>query len=440
MQRHPADDALAGGELDPLQRLGAAALRGAEEELARALLAEQDRAGLDADELDRARQKARQQAVEIERRRGLALDLEQEVELGDALPQLILRRQERHVLAEDVEVQLGVLDGDAGVRGDGGQERLVVEVERPQALVEHLHDADGAPLVIGHRHAQDRARAKAGRLVDGLVEARIGVGVGDVHRRRRLRHPAGDAFAGLEADGGDGAALRDLRLEVGAVVGDEVDGGALGVEEIGDLLEQDHEQAIEVERGARARDRARARRRSSCARYEAVARAPNPPAVDRRRPTAGSFQPARAQRVVVLAAQVAELVQQGGADLLDELVARGDRALEVLAVDDDGARLRLGRLADGRAAEQAEDGRRQRRLLGRQIGEVGQIGGLEADPRQIRAQLGLSFLTSLSTSARNSDAETSTGAWNSSGASTRARASSRSAPATSPSRSSVSPR
>ena len=42
------------------------------------------------------------QPVEIERRRRLALDLEQEVELGDALAQLILRRQERHVLAEHV--------------------------------------------------------------------------------------------------------------------------------------------------------------------------------------------------------------------------------------------------------------------------------------------------------------------------------------------------
>ena len=67
---------------------------------------------------------------------------------------------------------------------------------------------------------------------------------------RRLRHPAGDALAGLEADGGDGAALRDLRLELRAVVGDEVDRGALGVEQLGHLLEQHDEQAVEIERRA----------------------------------------------------------------------------------------------------------------------------------------------------------------------------------------------
>ena len=59
--------------------------------------------------------------------------------------------------------------------------------------------------------------------------------------------------------------------------------------------------------------------------------------------------------------------------------------------------------------------------------------------RSARSSLG-SFLASPSTSARNSAGETSTGEWNSAGASLRARANSRSAEATSPSRSSVSPR
>ena len=65
-----------------------------------------------------------------------------------------------------------------------------------------------------------------------------------------MRHPAGDAFARLEQDGGDGAALRDFRLEVRAVVGDEVDRGALGVEQLGHFFEEHDEQAIEIERRA----------------------------------------------------------------------------------------------------------------------------------------------------------------------------------------------
>ena len=181
----------------------------------------------------------------------------------------------------------------------------------PSALVEHLHHADGAPLVIGHRHAQDRSRAKAGRLVDRLVEARIGVGVGDVHRRARLRHPAGDAFAGLEADGGDGAALRDLRLELRAVVGDEVDRRALGVEELGDLLEQ-HARAGDRDRASRrALCRARGPRRPSCVSMRSccsTSRADRGRRGCRPLGVRAHSSPRARKRVVVLAAQMAELV------------------------------------------------------------------------------------------------------------------------------------
>lgn len=81
-------------------------------------------------------------------------------------------------------------------------------------------------------------------------------------------------------------------------------------------------------------------------------------------------------------------MEQGGAHLRDQLLARLHRAREVLAVDDDRARLVLRGLAERRAPEQAEDGRCERRLLGGEVGDVRQVRGLELDLGEIALELG----------------------------------------------------
>src|SRR5687768_4455150 len=91
-------------------------------------------------------------------------------------------------------------------------------------------------------------------------------------------------------------------------------------------------------------------------------------------PQTGLLEPALTQIFLVPPHQVAELVPQRDADLTLELGARGDRAREVLAVEDDGARLVVGLLADRGAAVEAEDGGRERWVHGGQILERRDVG------------------------------------------------------------------
>lgn len=69
-------------------------------------------------------------------------------------------------------------------------------------LVDHLHDPDDVPP-DEDGHAQDRLGDVTGQLIDGAVEAGVGVRVGDVQDLPRLRHDARDALADGES-GGEG--------------------------------------------------------------------------------------------------------------------------------------------------------------------------------------------------------------------------------------------
>src|SRR6185295_3631127 len=85
---------------------------------------------------------------------------------------------------------------------------------------------------------------------------------------------------------------------------------------------------------------------------------------------AESLHAAAAEIVLVEPFEVADLVQQGVADLLGELGAGLHRAGEVLAIQHDRRDLALDvvdvRAAPDRAAVEPEDGRRERRLDGRE--------------------------------------------------------------------------
>src|SRR5207244_2703753 len=116
----------------------------------------------------------------------------------------------------DADEEPRLLDGDRGLGGERGEERLVVLVEeaallevagpgpgvahRAAALVEHLDDADDAPELAAQRDAQHGAGAEAALLVPGAREARVGVGVAHVGGAAGARDLAGDPLADVERD------------------------------------------------------------------------------------------------------------------------------------------------------------------------------------------------------------------------------------------------
>ena len=90
------------------------------------------------------------------------------------------------------------------------------------ALVQHLDHAETLAGAVDQRHAQHVARAEARRQVDRAVEARIGVGVGNVQHLARAERRADEPGAGRNADLLLLAALGDLRPQlVGRLVVDE---------------------------------------------------------------------------------------------------------------------------------------------------------------------------------------------------------------------------
>lgn len=99
----------------------------------------------------------------------------------------------------DLVVQLGVMQCEAAVHGERFERLLVVARERAAALVHHLDDADQR-AAYEDRHAQNGGRLVAGLRVDVAIEARIGVGVGNVEHLAVEGHLAGNAGADGEAD------------------------------------------------------------------------------------------------------------------------------------------------------------------------------------------------------------------------------------------------
>ena len=96
-------------------------------------------------------------------------------------------------MALNVVEELGVLDAHRDLRGKGGQPFLVLGVEGPSSLVEHLAYADRLARLAEDRHAEDRPGEKAGLLVEGRVEAQIGIGVGYVDGFSRSKNCSGYA-------------------------------------------------------------------------------------------------------------------------------------------------------------------------------------------------------------------------------------------------------
>src|SRR5438309_1556420 len=130
----------------------------------------------------------------------------------------------------DLLVEQSIVDGRRGLPAQSGEQLTVFLAERSvAALVERLQDADDLAFQRAHRNAKDALRAVSRFLVHVPIEARIGVGVGNVDGLVRLSDGAGDPLAHREADLARAHALRDLAPQLGSRAVEQEQRAAVGL-------------------------------------------------------------------------------------------------------------------------------------------------------------------------------------------------------------------
>jgi hypothetical protein len=125
-----------------------------------------------------------------------------------------------------------------------------VIAERAGLLVEDLDDPDRPSEMVLHRDGEDGARAIPRLDVEVRVEPWILVGLVDEERLARLGDVAGDTLADLEPDLTDLITLDDARDELVLPVIEQIEGRAVRLDRVGDLVEDELEELLEIERGA----------------------------------------------------------------------------------------------------------------------------------------------------------------------------------------------
>jgi hypothetical protein len=118
--------------------------------------------------------------------------------------------------------------GRGAGRGQRGGQLHVGAVEGAAHAVEHLQHADQRAAAVEQGQRQDRAGAKPARPVDLGVEARVGVGVGDLDHLVRGGAVADDAAAPAHVDGRK--ILRHLQAEAARGLVDQPHRGAFGLQ------------------------------------------------------------------------------------------------------------------------------------------------------------------------------------------------------------------
>ncbi len=96
-----------------------------------------------------------------------------------------------HVL--DVGEQLRVLKPDGDLCGERLEALFVFVRERPAAFVQDLRDAEDLAILVGDRHAEDRAGEITGLFVECRIEPQIRIGMRDVDGLVRCEHRTGNA-------------------------------------------------------------------------------------------------------------------------------------------------------------------------------------------------------------------------------------------------------
>ncbi len=176
------------------------------------------------------------------------LEVEEQLEVPHAPLELLGHVEKLDVLLRHRHEEPRVVDAHGRLRGESRQDVGVVVGKVAALLVEDLNDADGLAQMVSHRGRQDRARAVAAQQVPLGVEPWIGVGVADVQGPAGARDISREALASLHSDRPYAWALRDARDELLAPLVEQVERRAVGLERFGQLLQDQLEQLIEVER------------------------------------------------------------------------------------------------------------------------------------------------------------------------------------------------
>ncbi len=189
-------------------------------------------------------------AVCIEQRGGRGHDLHQqriEVDFGNDRGADFEQHGFLALLALDLLEQPRILERRGSLQRQPFEQALVFGVELSAALVQHLGDAYHLALLVADRNAEDVARVVAGVAVDVLIEARVGIGIGDDLGLAAGEDRAGDTEVAGEADFADRIALdypREQLIGLGIVQKQRT---AVGVQGLGDHGHQARKQDVERE-------------------------------------------------------------------------------------------------------------------------------------------------------------------------------------------------
>src|SRR5262249_13546349 len=115
-------------------------------------------------------------------------------------------------------------------------------------LVEDLDDADRAAEVVLHRHGEDRSRAIPRREIELGVETWVAVRIVDEERLARLGDVPRDSLSYPQTNLADLIPLDDPGDELALPIVEEIERRPIGFDRAVDLLEDELEELVEIER------------------------------------------------------------------------------------------------------------------------------------------------------------------------------------------------
>ncbi|SPE40086.1 hypothetical protein SBA3_3610019 [Candidatus Sulfopaludibacter sp. SbA3] len=164
----------------------------------------------------------------------------------DFAPQVHVLLHQFVLAAAQFADELRGFDGDGGMRSQRIQRFLVARSEdAADALIQYLEGSDDFAMLVAHRDCEHVSCVIAGLAIDGVVKARVAVGVFDIDRSASLGGGAGDAAVRLEAQNLF-AAERHFAPQFVAVPVQQKDAGAVAIQEAGGFPRDQVEQRSQV--------------------------------------------------------------------------------------------------------------------------------------------------------------------------------------------------
>src|SRR6202034_1707214 len=97
------------------------------------------------------------------------------------------------LLVNHFTMELRVFERESYVIGNGSKHAFIRVGEGASFLIQKLQDADGLPILISYRKAEERSRAEAQPKIDFRFKTRVGVGIRQINGVAAGSHTAGNA-------------------------------------------------------------------------------------------------------------------------------------------------------------------------------------------------------------------------------------------------------